>query len=176
MMKRRKGTGVGDPPGFTLVEIMVAVAILAILAAIAIPNFFRFMAKARQTEALTALSGIYVAEAAFLGEFSRYGSFSEIGFGTAGTDTRYSYRSPALGGAGGSTGTAGVDFLNPGVGGSTPDNTVIPSDATVGGPGTRPAFTATATANLDGDPTIDQWHVNDLKQGLDLADENDVLL
>jgi hypothetical protein len=35
-------------------------------------------------------------------------------------------------------------------------------------------FTATATANLDSDATVDQWHVNDLKSNLTVADSNDV--
>ena len=75
----------------------------------------------------------------------------------------------------GTAGTPGVDLLNPGTGAPMPDNTIVPSNATVLGAGTTPGFTATATANLDGDPSIDQWHVNDLKQRLDSPDENDVL-
>jgi hypothetical protein len=29
---------------------------------------------------------------------------------------------------------------------------------------------------LDNDPTIDQWHVNDIKQNLQQADNDDVLI
>lgn len=171
-----KHTGVGGTAGFTLIEIMVAVTILGLLAAIAIPNYFRFMAKSRQTEAITQLGAMFVTEAAFFGEYSRYGSINEIGFDIAGTTTRYTYRSPAPGGTGGSTGAPGVDFLPAGTGAVTPDNTFVPSDASLPGAGTLPGFTATATGNLDGDATIDQWHVNDLKQGLDSPDQNDVPL
>jgi hypothetical protein len=35
------------------------------------------------------------------------------------------------------------------------------------------SFTATATGNLDDDPTIDQWHVNDQKEGLKRPDVED---
>ena len=48
--------------GFTLVELMVAVVIVGILATIAIPNFLRYMAKAKQAEARTSLKTIYIAE------------------------------------------------------------------------------------------------------------------
>lgn len=35
-------------------------------------------------------------------------------------------------------------------------------------------FTATATGNIDTDETVDQWHVNDIKQNLGSADVDDV--
>ncbi len=53
--------------------------------------------------------------------------------------------------------------------GSTPDNTVIHAGISPDGQ----SFTATATANLDHDRTIDQWHVNDAKQNLSKADVDD---
>ena len=42
--------------GFTLVEIMIVVAIIALLAAIAIPNYTRHMQRARATEAVATMS------------------------------------------------------------------------------------------------------------------------
>ncbi len=45
--------------GFTLIELMIVVAIIGILAAIAIPNFMRFQARARQSEASSALKALY---------------------------------------------------------------------------------------------------------------------
>ncbi len=74
------------------------VAIIGILAAIAIPNFLRYQAKSRQSEAKTNLGAIFVAETSYFGEQSRYGSFQEIGYALAGASNRYTYRSPTTGG------------------------------------------------------------------------------
>src|SRR3954467_5075932 len=60
--------------GFTLIELMIVVAIIGILAAIAIPNFLKFQCKAKQSEAKTNLAGIFTAEKAFFGEYNPYSS------------------------------------------------------------------------------------------------------
>ena len=58
--------------GFTLVELMVVVAIIGVLSAVAIPNFKKYQAKAKVSEAKLQLSSIYTAETAFYGDFNIY--------------------------------------------------------------------------------------------------------
>ena len=54
--------------GFTLIELMIVVAIIGILAAIAIPNFRSYQLKAKRGELPTNLKAIKTAEVAFQAE------------------------------------------------------------------------------------------------------------
>jgi len=65
--------------GFTLIELMIVVAIIGILAAIAIPNFLTYQLKSRQAEAKTNLQAIKTSEVAFQAERGCY-----IGMGAYG--------------------------------------------------------------------------------------------
>ncbi len=58
--------------GFTLIELMIVVAIIGILAAIAIPNFLRFQLKSRTSESKVNLAAIRTAEESYLAEFGTY--------------------------------------------------------------------------------------------------------
>ncbi len=64
--------------GFTLIELMIVVAIIGILAAIAIPNFLRFQLRSRAGEGKINLAAIRTAEESFFAEFARYVTIASV--------------------------------------------------------------------------------------------------
>jgi type IV pilus assembly protein PilA len=129
--------------GFTLIELMIVVAIIGILAAIAIPNFLNFRGKAVQAEAKVNLGGIFVCQESYFSEYNTYGggddAFVLIQFIPISGKNRYTY-------------LLDTDELT----GSIPVNPK-PTPPPV----TKLGFTAIAVANIDNDPFIDFWMVND---------------
>ena len=166
--------------GFTLIELMIVVAIIGILAAIAIPNFLKFQCKSKQSEAKTNLSGIFTAEKSFFGEYNTYGSdLISINWKPDGAPL-YVY---GFNNAGGPASVAGISTydstrkstdLSSVYGSPTAYNTLKMKDlngtplAATNLPSTSltgQAFTAGAAGDIDTDASIllDQWTINEQK-------------
>ncbi len=58
--------------GFTLVELMITVAILAVLAGVAIPMYSNYINRAKQTDAIIGLKAAQMAQEQFFSENNRY--------------------------------------------------------------------------------------------------------
>ena len=76
--------------GFTLIELMIVVAIIGILAAIAIPNFLRYQAKSKQAEAKANLGAIFTSEVSYNSENDVFTTRGNLDWAPTG-NTRYVY-------------------------------------------------------------------------------------
>ena len=177
---------ISNSKGFTLVELMVVVGIIGILATIAIPNFRKYQAKSKTTEAKIQLSSLYTTMESMLLEYDAYGTciqvggfnpaddmpnrFYAIGFATAGGATEngevlsngLASCDSTLHGCGSTvqTGTNSCDYYQAGkaaAGVATPSTTVAGTSITAS------TFTA-ATAGKINSSDEDKWHMNSEKK------------
>jgi len=145
-MKRTKA-------GFTLIELMIVVAIIGILAAIAIPNFVRFQLRAKAGEAKTNLKGIVVAQESYRAEFDVYiAAAAEPTFLPGSVKTRW-----------GLVDCTGANMMHGFcITGWAPEGEVFYQyqvvAADVDGNGTTDVYTADAQSDIDGDvANINLW-------------------
>jgi prepilin-type N-terminal cleavage/methylation domain-containing protein len=132
--------------GFTLIEVMITVAIIGILASIAIPMFTIYQVRSRRTEAMTNLSAIGRALDSYYAEYSAYiGTTTTFPGGHAGfTKVRW-------------TAAAEAEF---GPTGWRPEGEVMydyaVNDGTFGGCtcATGTCFTASAWGDMDADGSL----------------------
>jgi len=135
--------------GFTLIELMIVVAIIGILAAIAIPNFMAYQAKARQTEAKTNLGAISTSAIAYFAANNTYAAptFVALGYAVSGTNRYYLWWQ--------------VDSIAGASSGCT-NNAVAPTGDAAPAAGAT-GFTSSARGNVDTDDTCDDLIINDLR-------------
>jgi type IV pilus assembly protein PilA len=159
-MRTIKKTPVQNSEGFTLVELMIVVAIIGILSAIAIPNFQKFQARARQAEAKIALAGIYTAEKGYVVDSNTYSQcLQDVGYQPGGAKALYTIGWPAAQSTCGSTGALACAQTYPAgnVGGpcnALPVNTIATSGGGIAFLANIKTNTATALTPIGALPAI----------------------
>ncbi len=137
--------------GFTLIELMIVVAIIGILAAIAIPNFQLFQLRSRASEGKSNLAAIRVAQEGYRSEFRTFvPAPAPLPRALAALDGDKA-NWPAV--------AAGFDIV-----GFEPEGEVFYSYQVTTGPagcggggGPCTQFTAEAASDIDDDDTLNWW-------------------
>lgn len=135
-----------------IVGALVACCVFGVIAAVAVPNFLRFNARAKQVECKANLAQLFTLQATTFAEKNDYGdTFAEVGFAPV-EPRRYTY-------------LMGDAVLAPTTGPSVREDELpaIAGDTLPGVTGTCPddcEFVAACAANLDGDEALDTWSVS----------------
>lgn len=147
--------------GFTLIELMIVVAIIVFLAALSIPQYFKYQAKAKQAEVAMNLASLHTAEQAYFAEHGRYTNvlWGEDGLGWKpegykgggkGENFYYTY------GFNFSGAQEGVHYFT----GKLETNKEALGTTSAG----QDSFTVKAAGNLRGNGNPDVWQINESRE------------
>ena len=142
--------------GFTLIELMIVVAIIAILAAIAIPQYKKFQLKSKTSEAKTNLGAIKTCEEAYAAEHDVYLSANWTPTTAIGTSKRAWEVNPGFNSIG--FRPAGMVYYNYGVGIGTAAPSALTNNNVTDG---TVDITMWAKGDLDGDGSKSNYWMND---------------
>lgn len=147
--------------GFTIIELMIVVAIIAFLATVSVPKYFSYYAKAKQAEVTVNLASLYTAQQAYWAE---HGTYSTVLNGEGGIGWKpegykgggkqenfyytYGFNSPGA--------KEGVNYFT--------GKLETSKDSLGNTVADQKGFTAAATGDVTGKGKIDLWQINENKE------------
>lgn len=141
--------------GFTMIELMIVVAIVGFLSMISIPSFLRFLSKAKRAEAYMNLGSLYVAQKTHWAEHGTYSTmlsgidgvgWKPEGYAGGGAKEKFSYT------YGFNQGQEGQNFFTGKLGASSASLGTTKAD--------KENFIIAAAGDIDGDGVVDLITVN----------------